>query len=281
MHIKGTEKFKEKLPSYSRRKIIIIPLIGLITAELSAIFLILMYLLPSLMPNIPLLVFIEPVLPIIGQGVMICLGFFFVSRVWRKREQLLNESRETAYQRGIIIGFVGIPMVMMSVLHRLFPIEYVWQPINPITQIFASSLFHEEQLISFIMFIIGLGVIIIGFLIVIRALAVFGIDYMALVYIYYPDESELQDNQIYSVVRHPAYFALMLIALGGWIGYLSVYAFTSFILFILGINFHLKFVEEKELIERFGQEYLNYKKKVPIIVSPLKIKNLLQFIKSG
>jgi protein-S-isoprenylcysteine O-methyltransferase Ste14 len=104
---------------------------------------------------------------------------------------------------------------------------------------------------------------------------------MALVYIYYPEESELQDNQIYSIVRHPTYFALLLIALGAWIGYLSVYALTSFVLFVIGINAHLKFVEEKELLERFGQDYRDYKKKVPIIVKPLKIPILFKFILFG
>jgi protein-S-isoprenylcysteine O-methyltransferase Ste14 len=104
---------------------------------------------------------------------------------------------------------------------------------------------------------------------------------MALVYIYYPEESELKENEIYSIVRHPTYFAIMLVAFGGWLGYLSVYAFTSFVLFVLGINFHLKFVEEKELIERFGQGYHDYKKKVPIIVKPNKLPVLFKFILFG
>ena len=50
---------------------------------------------------------------------------------------------------------------------------------------------------------------------------------------------------------------------------------------VIGINIRLKFVEEKELIERFGQDYRDYKKKVPIIVKPLKIPILFKFILSG
>jgi protein-S-isoprenylcysteine O-methyltransferase Ste14 len=161
------------------------------------------------------------------------------------------------------------------------PPELFWEPINPITQAWASPLFLGNQPLSIVTFIFGLIFALIGFLTVIRAFTVFGIDYMALVYIYYPDESELQESQIYSIVRHPTYFAVMLIALGGWIGYLSVYAFTSFMLFVIGISLHLKFVEEKELIERFGQDYRDYQKKVPIIVNLREIPILFKFILFG
>ncbi|MHA2074760.1 MAG: methyltransferase [Candidatus Hodarchaeales archaeon] len=243
MHIKGTEKFREKLPSYSGRKIIFIPLVALLAGCLNLTFLVLMYVLPSLQPSNQFLIIIEPLLPIIGQIISITLGFIFISRVWSKRERLLSESRETAYQKGIIIGFIGIPILIVTVLHRLVPIELFWDPINPITQALASPLFLENQSLSIVTFIFGLIITLIGFLTGIRAFAVFGIDYMALVYIYYPDESELKENQIYSIVRHPTYFAVMLIALGGWIGYLSMYAFTSFMLFVIGINIHLKFIE--------------------------------------
>jgi protein-S-isoprenylcysteine O-methyltransferase Ste14 len=240
-----------------------------------------MYILPSLQPTNQFLLSIEPFLPILGQIFSITVGFICVSRVWSKRERLLSESRETAYQKGIIIGFVGISLIITTVLHRLILIEFYWHPKNPTTQTLASPLFSGNQLLSLITFIIGFFIILIGILTVIRALTVFGIDYMALVYIYYPEESELKDNQIYSIVRHPTYFALMLITFGAWIGYLSLYALTSFILFIIGINIHLKFVEEKELLERFGQDYRDYKKKVPIIVKPLKIPVLFKFILFG
>lgn len=275
------EKFREKLPSYSGRKIMIIFLIALLAGCLNLIFLVLMYILPSLHPNYQFLIIIEPFLPIFGQMVSITLGFMFISRVWSKRERLLSESRETAYQKGIIVGFLGIPIVIATVIHRLIPIELFWKPINPITQKLASPLFLGNQPLSIVAFIFGLIITLVGFLTIIRTFAVFGIDYMALVYIYYPNESKLKKNQIYSVVRHPTYFAVILIGLGGWIGYLSVYALSSFILFVIGINIHLKFVEEKELIERFGQEYHNYKKKVPILVKPHKIPMLFKFILFG
>jgi protein-S-isoprenylcysteine O-methyltransferase Ste14 len=280
IHIKGTEKLREKLPSYSGKKIIIIPLIALLTGCLNLMFLVLMYNLPSLQPHSEFLRVIEPFLPILGQLISITFGFTFVSRVWTRRESLLKESRENAYQKGVLIGFIGISIIIVTVLHRLVPIELFWQPINPLTQTLGSP-FLGNHPVSIVTRILGLIMILIGTLTGIRTLAVFGIDYMALVYIYYPEESELRENQIYSIVRHPTYFSIMLIALGGWFGYLSLYAFTSFMFFVIGINIHLKLVEEKELIERFGLAYRDYQEKVPIIVKPNKIQILLRFILFG
>jgi len=42
-----------------------------------------------------------------------------------------------------------------------------------------------------------------------RAISVFGIDYMAVVYLYFPEESEVIENETYSVLRHPTYAGLI------------------------------------------------------------------------
>jgi protein-S-isoprenylcysteine O-methyltransferase Ste14 len=91
---------------------------------------------------------------------------------------------------------------------------------------------------------------------------------MALIYLYYPEESELQDHKIYSILRHPAYFALLLITSGGIFFQLSGYAFYTLILFGIGMYIHLTFVEEKELRERFGDSYREYQKRVPALIIP-------------
>ncbi|MHA1972301.1 MAG: methyltransferase family protein [Candidatus Hodarchaeales archaeon] len=281
VHIKGTDELQEKLPSYSGKRIIILLLLVILVVLLDITFLVMMYVLPSLQPNNQFLIFIEPFLPILGQTVSIALGFIFVSRVWSKRERLLSESRETAYQKGIISAIIGIPMVMVTVIHRLVPIELFWNPQNPLTKTVATPLFSENKQLSLIAFGFGAIIVLTGFLTAIRTLEVFGIDYMALVYLYFPDESELKANEIYSIVRHPAYFALMLMALGEWIAYLTLYAFTSFIIFVIGINLHLKFVEEKELLKRFGPDYIEYKKKVPIVIKLQKLPILFRYILFG
>ena len=108
-----------------------------------------------------------------------------------------------------------------------------------------------------------------------KTLKVFGIDNMALVYVYYPEESNLQNHEIYSILRHPTYHGLMLISIGSIFLRFSIYSIIYFIIFIVGINIHLKFVEERELIKRFGDSYLNYKKTVPAFL--VKVRDLKKY----
>jgi protein-S-isoprenylcysteine O-methyltransferase Ste14 len=67
---------------------------------------------------------------------------------------------------------------------------------------------------------------------------------------------------IYSRVRHPRYLALLLGVLGIalFTDYLAAYLLVG--ISILGI-FWITVLEERELIMRFGSEYLEYRKRVP------------------
>jgi protein-S-isoprenylcysteine O-methyltransferase Ste14 len=78
----------------------------------------------------------------------------------------------------------------------------------------------------------------------------------------YIHTNQLVDKGIYSIVRHPQYFSGILISIGlyliapGWIN------------LGLGISNILQYYtgtigEEKILIARYGQDYMDYQKKVP------------------
>ena len=109
-----------------------------------------------------------------------------------------------------------------------------------------------------------------------KALKIFGIDYMGLVYVYYPDESTLQDHEIYSILRHPTYHTLILFFIGAMLLRSSIYSIIYFLIFIIGINLHLKLVEEKELIQRFGEQYIKYKENVPAFL--VRFKDLKKYL---
>jgi len=112
-----------------------------------------------------------------------------------------------------------------------------------------------------------------------RAIQVFGVDYMAVVYLYFPEESQIQDNEIYSVLRHPAYASLLIIALGGTFHTFTLLSFLAFLTFILGCYVHIYFVEEKELIQRFGDSYKSYQEEVPaFFIRPKDINIFLRFL---
>jgi protein-S-isoprenylcysteine O-methyltransferase Ste14 len=75
---------------------------------------------------------------------------------------------------------------------------------------------------------------------------------------------------IFSIVRHPIYLASLLVYLGLIVLTLSL---LSVIIFIIAIIFYyyISRFEEKLLLARFGQEYEDYMKQVPMLL-PLKFK---------
>lgn len=76
------------------------------------------------------------------------------------------------------------------------------------------------------------------------------------------DQTELITGGIYQISRNPAFLGFDLVYIG------TVMMFFNFPLFILSVAgmilFHLQIVnvEEDFLLETFGDDYLNYKKKV-------------------
>lgn len=76
------------------------------------------------------------------------------------------------------------------------------------------------------------------------------------------EKTNLVTTGIYSISRNPAFLGFDLMYIGILVSFFNVYLCfaTSFVL----VFFHLQIinVEEEFLIEAFGQEYLEYKKKV-------------------
>jgi protein-S-isoprenylcysteine O-methyltransferase Ste14 len=241
--------------------------------------------LPRVLPNKGILYLLEPTLPILGPVFLLGIGLFLVSNVWNRRNKLIKQSKEFAYQRGVIFGIIGIPFIFAAGIHTYVPIEVLLSkpPINPTTSELSSSfLTMIPSWTSFELYVrilVSLPFLIAGLLTIRQALITFGIDYMMVVYVYYPKESKLQEHRIYSVLRHPTYFGLILIVAGGFLYRFSFYSMISFFLLVIGMLCHLMFVEEKELIERFGKSYLNYRKQVPaLLIKPSKIGLFVRFI---
>jgi protein-S-isoprenylcysteine O-methyltransferase Ste14 len=78
----------------------------------------------------------------------------------------------------------------------------------------------------------------------------------------YIHTTKLVDTGIYSVVRHPQYVTFILWAIAG------ILLFQHWIIILLGIPiFPLTYIDliraDKNAIEKFGDDYKNYMKKVP------------------
>ena len=111
--------------------------------------------------------------------------------------------------------------------------------------------------------IIGLILLGLGFYVVIQALKALSVRRVFGKEIYQTKtESHLITHGIYARVRNPLYLGVT-IQLFGWF---FIFLFTFLLImpfFFMLLFFFVARWEEKELTERFGEEYLNYKQSVP------------------
>ena len=110
-----------------------------------------------------------------------------------------------------------------------------------------------------------------------RSVRDFGIDNAGLVYVYYPKDARVIQNDIYSIVRHPMYMALIFISLGGFIFQFTIYSILHVLMTLLFFSYHIFIIEERELIKRLGDSYKEYKKEVPAIF--IRLRNWPRFFK--
>lgn len=79
------------------------------------------------------------------------------------------------------------------------------------------------------------------------------------------EKQKLVVSGAYSIVRHPLYASGLLIIVGSNIYFMSTWAWGGLILCLSAILIRLP-VEERLLEERFGQDYIAYKKRTKAIV---------------
>jgi protein-S-isoprenylcysteine O-methyltransferase Ste14 len=84
------------------------------------------------------------------------------------------------------------------------------------------------------------------------------------------DEPQVITEGVFSIVRHPIYLGAILLYMGLICITLSLVSAAVWIIIILFYRFISRH-EEKLLIRRFGDEYLNYMKSVPMLF-PLKLR---------
>ncbi|MFX1589139.1 MAG: methyltransferase family protein [Promethearchaeota archaeon] len=146
---------------------------------------------------------------------------------------------------------------------KVFPILWIFSliPILIINSSLLQFIFNENisyfQDIWIWFLILGITFVIIGIRIASMATKRYEVKVID------AKESKLIKTGIYSVIRHPVYLSWVLIFMG------CSFAFDSFlaILFIpiltVLLEIHCILEEKYILIPNFGEEYLEYKKKIP------------------
>ncbi len=146
---------------------------------------------------------------------------------------------------------------------KVFPILWISSliPILIINSSLLQFIFNENisyfQEIWIWFLILGIIIIIIGIRIASMAMKRYKVKVIDV------KESELIKTGIYSVIRHPVYLSWVLIFMGCSFSFDSFLAilFTPILTVLLEIHCILE--EKYILIPNFGEEYLEYKKKIP------------------
>lgn len=238
-----------------------------------------------ILPDVTFLASIEPYLPFVGSVIVGGIGILLIRRIWDLRDERKREYGNLAYQRMIPIGVAGVFLIPSVVFHAFTSIRSLppGPPVNNLTSHWSQSLLSIVGIPAEFDVILRLAIssifILIGILLVRSAILTFGIDYMTVVYLYFPEESEVQQSEIYSVIRHPAYLAVVLFGLAALFFRLSVYSIGFCIIIYALLRLHIR-REERELIERFGDGYSDYMRSVPALyVSPRNYRKFFRFLR--
>lgn len=279
MKLKGLDIFREKLPIFSGKRIILIPIFASVVFVLSSISIFFIYSLPPAS---------NPLAPAFVLLVILAIettALLLVYQMWYWKDYLKARYEQKSFQKILIVGLTGIFIMIALAFNNMTPIEEINPDLinHPYFSFWVESftgLFDIDFLFLEIARYILCGFLfLLGIATIIRSLLTFGIDYMALVYLYFPEESRVQDYKIYSVIRHPTYTGVTLIAVSGFIYNLSLFNLVYLIIFLSLFFTHIFIVEERELIERFGDSYLKYRDDVPsIFAHPKKWKDYFSFL---
>lgn len=189
-----------------------------------------------------------PTWSIDSQIIITALGFLVMSLFFTRRNVYQAKYKDLAYRNAFAhYGMPGLALILAAVVHA----GYMNGPFVPTgwwTIVFLAA---------------GWFLLCFGALLWIRSVFVFGADNLALLYVYYPKDGQIIDSGIYRILRHPLYGAVLRVGIGLALLNGNANAIAFAILMPLGLFGWIRLVEEKELIERLGRQYLEYRKVTP------------------
>ncbi|SCW48531.1 Phospholipid methyltransferase [Streptococcus equinus] len=175
---------------------------------------------------------------------VLVLGNFYMN----KDKYIKKYGKVSAYNKAFFRFHVtAMPLIYVSVLHPIM--------------IQSSQML--PCLVVFRMF--GVYFLLSGIILHRKSIKLFGVDNLFMYYVYYPELGKKTESTIHRILRHPIYSAMSRISLG--LGLLS----GNFISVLCSISvpimqvLWLSLFEEKDLIERFPQTYIEYMEITPAI----------------
>jgi protein-S-isoprenylcysteine O-methyltransferase Ste14 len=202
-----------------------------------------------------------------GEVVFLALGFAWLSMFFRVKEAFKARYGPLAYSKAVRrFGYPAVAIIA-AVVVRIGNIP------GP-----AIPHFRWYPLLT----AIGWFLLAVGALLALRVLQTFGLDNLTMLYVYFPEESQLVEHESYAILRHPAYGAAQRLALGLALLNGTWFALTLALVFMLGLWGWVRLVEEKELLARFGPSYAAYRQKVPAFwPHPRDLLRFYKFLLAG
>jgi len=203
-----------------------------------------------------------PTWSIDSQIIVIALGYLVLSQFFSRKKAYQEKHGKLAYRNAFAhYAMPGLALIFAAIAHA----GYMNGPFVP----------RGWWTILFI--VLGWFMLGIGALLWIRSVFAFGADNLAMLYVYHPEEGKIVDSSIYGVLRHPVYAGVLRVGIGLALLNGNANALAFALLLPLGLFGWIRLVEEKELIERIGESYLDYRKRVPAFWP--KLRDLGKFFK--
>ena len=182
---------------------------------------------------------------------IVLFSLFILFIRFRRRVTRLPVSIYLAFIVALFTEMYGFPLTMY-ILTWLFGSTFpgcLWYPLAVLTgeNLFTSIFLGLILPISNIIILLGILLIIFGWRRIYRA------------------KGQLVTTGIYGHVRHPQYLGFLLFTLGMNVLWITFSALLLWIILAV-LYYRLAKKEDKELEERFGEEYLNYKRDVPMLM---------------
>jgi protein-S-isoprenylcysteine O-methyltransferase Ste14 len=208
-----------------------------------------------------------PTWSIDSQIIITALGFLVLSLFFSCKQAYKERYGKLAYRNAFAhYVMLGLALIFGAVAHA----GYMNGPEIP--QGWWSIVFSA----------LGWIALIIGSILCVRSILAFGADNLALLYVYHPEKGRIINSSIYSVLRHPIYAGVLRLFIGLALINGNANSIAFAILIPLGFVGWPRLVEEKELIERFGGAYIDYRKQIPAFFpKPRHLGTFLNFLLTG